>query len=65
MSKTSRLSACSIQQLASLLLFGERAGEQILQKERTQGFNSRRSEAGKKAVSPPSARAVFADRTKP
>jgi hypothetical protein len=40
------LSACSVQQLASLPLFGERAGKQILHKERTQGFNSHRGEAG-------------------
>src|SRR5260221_841292 len=44
------LDARSIQQLASLPLFGERAGEQILQKEHTQGFDSRRGEAAKKAT---------------
>ena len=44
------LDARSIQQLASLPFFGERAGEQVLQKEYTQGFDSRRGEAGKKAT---------------
>jgi len=44
------LDAGSIQQLASLPLFGERAGQQILQKEHTQGFDSRRGEADKKAT---------------
>jgi hypothetical protein len=44
------LSACSVQQLASLPFFRKRTGEQILQKESTQGFNSPRGEAGKKAT---------------
>ena len=43
------LDARSIQQLASLPLFGERAGEQILQKEYTQGFDSRRGEEGRES----------------
>ncbi len=43
------LSASSIQQLPSLPLFGERAGKQILQKEDTQGFNSRWGEEGRES----------------
>jgi hypothetical protein len=43
------LDACSIQQFASLPLFGERAGEQILQKEHAQSFNSRRGEEGRES----------------
>jgi hypothetical protein len=44
------LSTCSVQQFASLLLLSERAREQILHKERAQGFNSLQGKDGKKAT---------------
>src|SRR5712691_3248732 len=44
------LSTCSVQQFASLLLLSERAREQLLHKERAQGFNSLQGKDGKKAT---------------
>jgi hypothetical protein len=44
------LSACSINQLACLLFAVQRAREQIFEQERTQGFDRRLAETGKKAT---------------
>jgi hypothetical protein len=43
------LPACSIQELASLLLFGERASEQIVEKEGAQSFNRFHGQSCQKA----------------